>query len=274
MPEPMIATKKMIEQVFDDAATSYDHTGPAIFTQFGTRIVERTPLKPGMRVLDVATGTGAVLVPAAQRVGLEGCVTGIDLSRAILQEAEYAARARGLTNIELRQMDAEHLEFPDQAFDVIFCAFGLFLFPDLEAALREMHRVCKPGGYLSVSLFAKTPAPFDPGWPLLFQQFMAYRVGVRMPQQLAYAPEEATALLNRLGFGPIETQSETHDLLYPRIEDWWAFQLTLGPRLTILSMNEETRGKFKDEYLAKLRPLVRQDGLHLSLGVLYLMAQR
>lgn len=274
MPEIIVATKQMIEQIFDGAATSYNRTGPSIFTQFGTRLVEQMPLRPGARVLDIATGTGAVLLPVARRVGLGGHVSGIDLSGAILQEAERAVRGAGLTNVKLRKMDAEHLEFPDQAFDVITCAFALFLFPNIEAALREMYRVCKPGGYVGVSIFNKIPPPFNPGWQILFEQFMAYQWGVLMPQPIAYAPEEVEALLSRFGFRSIETCSETNEIVYVSEEEWWAFLLTLGPRATILGMNEETRARFKDEYLSKLRPLFRQDGLHLSVAVVYAKAQR
>jgi ubiquinone/menaquinone biosynthesis C-methylase UbiE len=271
---PMVATKQVIEQLFDDAATSYNRTGPSIFTQFGARLVEQMSLRPGARVLDVATGTGAVMLPAARRVGSEGHVTGIDLSGAILREAERAATAEGLTNVALRKMDAEHLDFPDHIFDAVICAFSLFLFPDMEAALREMYRVSKPGGYVGISIFGKTPPPMNPGWPILVQQFEAYQGWVRMPQPIAYAPEEMEALLSRFGFRSIEVRSETNDIIYASAEDWWAFLLTLGPRPTILRMNEETRARFKDEYLAKLRPLFRQDGLHISVAVVYAMAQR
>jgi O-methyltransferase / aklanonic acid methyltransferase len=274
MPEPTIATKRTIEQIFDSAATSYDHVGPSIFTQFGSRLVEHMSLAPGSQVLDIATGKGAVLLPAARRVGPEGYVTGIDLSNAILQEAEETARKQGLSNIKLQKMDAEHLEFPDQTFDVVTCAFALFLFPDMEGALREMYRVCKPGGSVGVALFDKTPLPMNPGWPLLFQQFMAYRVGIQMPQQLAYSPQEAKALLSQSGFRSIETNSEMNDIVYGSLEDWWAFQLTLGARATIMAMDEEMREQFKQEYLAKLRPMLRKDGLHLSLGVVYAVAKR
>jgi ubiquinone/menaquinone biosynthesis C-methylase UbiE len=207
-------------------------------------------------------------------VGADGRVTGIDLSGAILQEAESAAHMDGLTNVELRKMDAEHLEFPDQTFDVVACAFGLFLFPDMQAALREMYRVCKPGGYIGVSVFGKTPLPFDPGLPILFQQFVAYQVGVLMPQPTAYAPDEMEALLSRFGFRSVKTCSETNDIVYASAEDWWAFLLTVGPAATILGMDEETRSRFKDEYLAKLRPMFRQDGLHISVPVVYAVAQR
>jgi ubiquinone/menaquinone biosynthesis C-methylase UbiE len=274
MLEPMVATKQMIEQLFDGAATSYDRTGPSIFTQFGARLVEQMRLTPGASVLDVATETGAVLLPVARRVGSEGHVTGIDLSGAILQEAERAVGAKGLTNVELRKMDAEHLEFPDQTFDVVICAFSLFLFPDMEAALREMYRVSKPGGYIGISIFGKTPPPLSPGWPIMLQQFEAYQGWVRMPQPIAYAPEEMQALLSRFGFRSIEIRSETNDIIYASAEDWWAFLLTLGPRPTILRMNQETRAQFKDEYFAKLRPMFCQDGLHISVGVIYAMAQR
>ena len=274
MPDITVATKEMIEQLFNGAAKSYNRTGPSIFTQFGARLVERMPLAHGARVLDVATGTGAVLLPAARRVGSEGHVTGIDLSAEILQEAKIAANTAGLTNVELLKMDAEYLEFPDQTFDVVTCAFSIFLFPDMEAALREMCRVCKPGGYVGLSIFNKTPPPFNPGLPMLIQQFMAYQRGVLMPQPIDYAPEEVEALLSRFDFRSIETYSETNDIVYASVEDWWEFQLTVGPRLSILGMDEETRARFKDEYFGQLRPLLAQDGLHISLAVVYAVAQR
>lgn len=274
MPEPTIVTKPIIKQIFDDAAMSYDHAGPTIFAQFGTRLVEHIPLAPRAHVLDIAMGKGAVLLPAARRVGPRGYVTGIDISGAMIQEAERAVRAEGLTNAELCQMDAEHLEFPDQSFDAVTCAFSLFLFPDMEAALREMHRVCKPGGYIAITSFNKTPPPFNPGLPVLFQQFMAYRVGVQTPQPIAYTPQEVEALLSRFGLRSIETHSEMSDIIYASAEDWWAFLLTLMPRVAIMSMNEIRRAQFKDEYFDRLRPMFCQDGLHMSLSVIYALGKR
>jgi O-methyltransferase / aklanonic acid methyltransferase len=273
-PGPKMATKAMIEQLFDDAADTYDQAGPSLFTRFGVRLAEHVPLKPGATVLDVATGKGAVILPAARRVGPEGRVTGVDLSETILKEADRAVRAAGLRNVELRKMDAEQLEFPDRIFDAVTCAFSLFLFPDLDAALREMHRVCRPSGCVGVSLFDKTPAPFDPGWPILLKQFMSCGKGVVMPQQVAYAPPEVEALLSRAGFCSITTYSETNDLVFSTLEDWWSFQFTVGTRLTIQSMDEETRRRFKDEYLGKLCPLLAADGFHVSLGVVYAVARR
>lgn len=134
--------------------------------------------------------------------------------------------------------------------------------------------MCKPGGYVGVSFFDRKPSPFDPGWPILLQQFMEYQIGVLMPQPVVHAPQEVEALLTTAGFRSVVTHSETGDVVYPTMEDWWRFQLTVGTRLTIQSMDEQTRARFKDEYLRKLRPFMSRDGFHVRVGVVYAVAQR
>jgi len=274
MIEPIVATKQMIEEIFDGAAARYDREGPSIFRQFGARLVELMGIAPGARVLDVATGKGAVLIPAAQRVGASGSVVGIDLSAAMLREAEHAARDLQLSNFETRKMDAEHLEFPDASFDVVTCAFSLFFLPAMDGALREMRRVLKPGGCLGVTLFGGSPPPFDSGWRIFAEQARAYGTVVRTPQRVVYKPEELQSLLAAAGFSQVDAPLEKYDVVYPSEEEWWAFQLTLGNRAAILRLPEETRAEFKDEYLAKLRPLFHEDGLHLGVSVIYARAAK
>jgi ubiquinone/menaquinone biosynthesis C-methylase UbiE len=79
MPELTVATKQNIERAFDDSAAIYDRVGPAIYEPFGTRLVDWLSPTPGATMLDVATGAGAVLLPAARLLGSEGNVAGIDL---------------------------------------------------------------------------------------------------------------------------------------------------------------------------------------------------
>ncbi len=267
MAEPVFATKQMLEEVFDGAAEFYDRAGPSIFRQFAARLVEWMTIAPGARALDVATGKGAVLIPIAQRVGAGGSVIGIDLSSAMLDEAERAARAAGIANYQLRKMDAENLEFPDASFDAVTCAFALFFFPAMDAALREMYRVVKPGGRIGISMWGKSP--FDPAWRIFAEQVRAYGVEVRNPQRVAYTPEGVHALLAAAGFIDIETRSQTTDVVYASEDDWWNFQLTLASRAVIHRMDEVTRARFKEEYLAKVRPFFQADGLHLPAPVIY-----
>jgi ubiquinone/menaquinone biosynthesis C-methylase UbiE len=225
-------------------------------------------------VLDVATGNGAVLLAAAQRVGPSGQVIGVDLSNEMLGQADAAVRALELPNVQLGRMDAESLEFADGSFDAVTCAFSVFLFPSMETALREMYRVCRPGGRLGISVWSKTPPPFDPAWKLFADQVRKYGVEVRMPQRVAYSPQDVEGLIRAAGFEDIQLTTETTELVYPNEEDWWSFQLTNGSRAAILRLPAETRAKFKEEYFAQLRPLFRADGLHLPASVIYGVGSR
>lgn len=274
MADPMVANKQLIEQIFDGAAEQYDRADPAIFRKLGARLVELVGIAPGMRVLDVATGNGAVLSAAAPRVGPSGQVIGVDLSNEMLGQADAAVRALGLSNVQLSRMDAEALEFADGSFDGVTCAFSVFLFPSMEAALREMYRVCRPGGRLGISVWSKTPPPFDPAWKLFADQVRKYGVEVRMPQRVAYAPQDVEGLLRAAGFQDMQLTTEKTELVYPNEEGWWSFQLTNGSRAAILRMPPETRAKFKEEYLSQLRPLFRVDGLHLPAAAIYAVGSR
>ena len=270
----MVATKPMIEELFDGAAARYDHEGPSIFQNWGARLVELMGLVGSERVLDIATGRGAALIPAAQRVGKYGRVVGVDLAQGMLEEAEDAARQLGLDNFELYKMDAEHLEFRDEIFDAVTCAFSLFFFSALDVALREMRRVLKTGGKFGATVFGTTPPPFDPGWRIFAEQMRAYNLAVRTPGRVTYTPEEFQAALANAGFARVETRLEQSDVVFPNEDTWWAFQFTLGNRVALVRMTEETRAKFKEEYLAKVRPLFREDGLHLGASVIYAIANR
>jgi ubiquinone/menaquinone biosynthesis C-methylase UbiE len=274
MPDMIVATKEMIEELFDGAAERYDREGPRVFEKFGAHLIEWINLQPGMRVLDAATGKGAVLVPAAQRVGANGHVIGIDLSNEMIVQTAHLARELGLSNVETRKMDAEQLEFADESFDCVTCAFSLFFFPSMNVALTEMRRVLKKDGRIGIALFGGAPAPFTPAWGIFAEQARAYGIAVRTPQKVVYSAEDVLSLLSQAGFGNTQIQSETYDIVYTNVEDWWAFQFTLGNRAALLRMSDETRAQFKEEYLAKLRPLFRDDGLHLGVNVVYACAQQ
>jgi SAM-dependent methyltransferase len=273
MPDPIIATKQVIEEIFDGAAARYDREGPNVFAQLGARLVELLDLSGGERILDVATGKGAVLIPAAERVGRFGRVVGIDLSQKMLEQTEDAARSHGLDNFELYKMDAEQLQFRDGIFDVVTCAFSLFFFSSIDVALREMYRVLAPGGRIGLALFGGAP-PFEPGWRIFAEQARAYNAAVRTPQRVVYSPDDAQSILLDAGFAEAQIHRETYDVVYADLDEWWAFQFTLGNRATLMRMDEATRAKFKENYLAKLRPLLQVDGLHLGVSVVYALARK
>ena len=121
--------KQCIVGIFDRAAPTYDQVGPSFFSTFGKKLVEFAHIEENDRVLDIATGRGAVLFPAAQAVGMGGTVTGTDLAEAMVNEVRKEVQDRGFKNVRIECMDAENLQFPDAFFDVVLCGFALFFFP-------------------------------------------------------------------------------------------------------------------------------------------------
>lgn len=146
MTQPKI--KDRIREVFDRTASTYDQPGLRFFSYFGKNLVAAAKIKPESGVLDVATGRGAVLFPAARAVGPSGCVVTIDLPSKMVEQTQLMLRQSSFRNITLTCMDAEDLQFPDNSFDYVLCGFSLFFFPALAKALSEFKRVLELGGYL------------------------------------------------------------------------------------------------------------------------------
>jgi len=120
---------------------------PALFAQWAPQVVDAARLAVGQRVLDVACGTGALAREAHLRTGLTGSVVGLDPNAGMLVVAGELA-----PSIDWRQGTAESMPFPNASFDVVLSQFGL-MFMDRDRAIREMLRVLKPAGRLTVAVW-------------------------------------------------------------------------------------------------------------------------
>ena len=108
-------------------------------------------LEPGERVLDLGSGAGTDSLVAAQMVGSEGHVTGIDMTPEMLAKARAAAEEMGAANVDFVESEAEQLPFADESFDVVISNGVIDLIPDKDADFAELFRVLKPGGRIQLA---------------------------------------------------------------------------------------------------------------------------
>lgn len=137
-------TAAQTQTAWDGIASGYDEfVTPSGGWALPEEALRHVGLQPGMRFLDVASGSGALSLPAA-RLGAE--VVAVDLSPAMIERLRARARVEGLSNVEGRVMDGKSLEFGNDSFDIAASQFGVMLFPDLLCGLQEMVRVTRLGG--------------------------------------------------------------------------------------------------------------------------------
>ena len=137
---------QFVERVYEKLASVYDLVfGPTLHPG---RLVamERMGIRPHDRVLEVGVGTGinTSLYPTNCQV------TGIDLSSSMLEKARERVQREGLRNVRLIEMDAGALTFADDSFDIVYAPYLVSVVPDPVKVVREMRRVCKPGGKIIV----------------------------------------------------------------------------------------------------------------------------
>jgi len=136
-------------QVTSSAAEVYDEFFvPALFGAWAPRVVAAAGLRPGMRVVDVACGTGVLAIEAEKAVGPGGAVAGVDLNAGMLAVAQ-----RKTADVEWQQGPAEALPYDTESFDAALSQFGLMFFEDQKAAIAEMWRVLRPGGHLVIAVW-------------------------------------------------------------------------------------------------------------------------
>ena len=212
-------------------ASGYDeHVTPANMA-IAEAALQRAGLRPDVRLLDVAAGSGALSIPAA-RTGAEVLAT--DVSPAMIERLERRASDEGLSNLEARVMDGQALELADDTFDVAASQFGVMLFPDLPRGLAEMVRVTKPGGrvllvtmgppedveFLGFFLGAvETAVPDFPGLPT---------DPPPLPFQVA-DPERLREELAGAGLTDVRVETANHRLEFQSGPQMWAWVTSSNP---------------------------------------------
>jgi SAM-dependent methyltransferase len=194
---------------WDQSADGYIASAEPFTALFCADALGLAAIEPGMTLLDVATGPGALALAAA-RAG--AVVTAIDFSQTMVDRLN--GRIDGLP-IEAHRMDGQALDLPDARFDRACSVFGVPLFPDWRAGLREMARVLKPGGRAVVAV-GDNAYGFGPN--LLLARARAHVTGLPAPVEIIAwetlaDPQRLAGELRDAGLVAIEIHERTHDFM-------------------------------------------------------------
>ncbi|MER7516661.1 methyltransferase domain-containing protein [Streptomyces sp. NPDC126499] len=178
-------------------------------------------LRSGLDVLDVGCGPGTITADLAARVA-PGRVTGVDAAADVLVKARAAAAERGLDNVEFAVADVHALAFPDDSFDVVHAHQVLQHVGDPVQALREMRRVCRPGGVVAARDSDYGAFTWFPSTPGLDEWQALYR---RVARANGGEPDAGRRLLSwarRAGFTDVTASAAAWCFATPGERDWWS----------------------------------------------------
>ena len=256
----------------NNAAENYEkYFVPVIGGPFALDLVNEAGLRPGERVLDVACGTGTIARLAAERVGTNGRVSGLDVNAAMLSVARSLPSA---VPIKWYETAAESVPLPDHSFDVAFCGLGLQFFADKSAALREVQRVLKPGGRVYIS----TPIPNE--FMNLFDRAIARHVSEEAAAFVHAVfslndPRETEKLLTDAGFSSVTTRVQNRTLKLPSAREFLWQYIYCTPLMAVLPQSGTAQTEaLERDVVAGWAPWVSGKGLRLEQSCLFSAAHR
>ena len=247
-------------QLDRQSAEAYErYLVPIYFAPGAQALNDLAAPKPGERVLDVACGTGIVARTAAQRVGPEGKVAGIDVNEGMLSVAAAAA-----SGIELHQGDVADLPLPDSAFDVVFCQQAFQFFPDSWAALREMRRVLAPGGRLAIAVMR--PIEYTPGYvpfAAALERHAGPEAGAIMRTPFRdWQVGDLRDLVAGAGFRDVQVIIAVGEARFPSVAEWLRTEGASSPMAaTVAALDDEARAALVREVEEALHDYVDDAGV-------------
>ena len=214
-------------------------------------LLEMAALRPGERVLDVACGTGLVTLPAAKAVGSGGFVLATDISQKMVDRVLAEAREAGLGWVECSRFGAEELGWEGEPFDAALCGLGLMYVPEPVVALREMHRLLRPGGRAVSAVWGRRDRC---GWAEIFPIVDArvesevcplfFQMGTGTAQEHAF---------REAGFQDVTTERITSTLYHETDEEALGAAFAGGPvALAYSHFDDATKESAHREYLASI----------------------
>ena len=258
---------------FFDSRTAYDNEGDS-HPREAKQLLEYVTVESGQTILDLATGTGLVAIPAAQKVAPTGSVIGIDFSPGMLAQAREKIAAEGINNLELIEADVESVEFEPEQFDRIFCCSAIVYLVDIPAIIGKCYNWLKPRGCFVFTTPYKT-------------SYMA-EIHVRLCKELLnidlphitrplWTPEKCCWQLEQYGFDNIQIEVDRTKRLRPltnRYDTHWHGQGFFPRGNPLTDLTEAQKELLMTEYQKAIAPQLTKDGIWQDSTTLYVKARK
>jgi len=271
--------KKHLAGIFSRAAPTYGRVGFSFFHHFGKQLVEFTDIPKKAKILDVASGRGAILFPALKKVGPQGSVIGIDLAEGMIEKTTEEIIKSDFSNANMMLMDAENLKFQDNTFDIALYGFCIFFFPQYEIALNEAYRVLKPYGRIGLSTFYRNPY-YEIKWlDDLIEKYLPKDKEKNKQEEAPEGPEFDTIegmqkILIKAGYKDVDNKIEEKEFICKNAEELWKFLWSTGYREAMERINSENLEKLKEELTKNFHKYSLEDGLHCKFKVLFTLGSK
>ncbi len=229
------------------------------------RMVELAGVRPGQRVLDIATGVGEPALLAARHVAPNGRVVATDLSPQMLAIARERATASGLTNVDFIEADAAGLDFPAASFDAVLCRWGITSLPNPFDTMLAIQRLLAPRGAFVTAVWEAGPT----GRPLASiamalanEMFGEPRSSVRRPAAPESVQHRLAEDLGRAGFSDVRTEAMTVAMSWHSTDECMQYLHDISLELAdVLSgQSSAQHEEYRQQLASRLRRYVGEDG--------------
>ncbi len=263
-----MSTDQQQDWSFAGIARGYEKYLAPMLSLWTQDLFEKTALGAGDEVLDIACGTGIVARLAAEKLGTDGSITGVDVDSEMLATARSVSAHDGVT-AAWREANATNLPFEDHSFDVIFCQQGLQFIDDPAKALRQMHRVLRRGGRLALSVWG--PLEQSPGYEALGKALEKHigesQAGVNAVPFSMGEEESLRRLLEDGGFADVEVDTSTREVRFPSPREFFRREVVSWLAGAFDEPTKDERRAVVNELEQSLESYVDSEGLAFPMEV-------
>jgi len=243
------------------------------------RLVADARLRAGLRVLDLGSGTGYPALLAAQTVGSDGTVIGIDLAEQMLNAAQRKASSLRLSNVTFRTGDVTTLPFEAASFDAVTSRFCLMFLPEIQKATAEIARVLKPGGWLAAAVWSAPEKNAYLTTPLaIIKQFLD------LPPPDPTAPGifrlakqgELAGMLEKTGFTDVTEQEFLAEVRFPSGEEYYESLMDIAAPIQNLfaKLSEQQKPEARQRIICSIGQYRRTADIALPIAVRMVAARK